>query len=136
MYLLDTMVISEFPKQNRSHNVISWLNSKRLHEMFVSVISLGEIRRGIAMQERKNREFALSLQKWLNMFSVTYNKNLLPVSKEIALVFGDISAAVGNSGIDNLIAATAKVHNLTVATRNIKHFKLTGVPCVNPWEEG
>lgn len=134
MYLLDTMVISEFPKRNRNLKVERWLCSKRPEEMFVSVISLGEIRRGIALLKRNNPEFAQRLQSWLDGFSTVHSGNLLSVSKEIALAFGDISAATGNSGIDNLIAATAKIHDLTVVTRNIKHFEQTGVPCVNPWE--
>ena len=134
MYLLDTMVVSEFPKRNKNLKVIEWLASKRPGELFVSVISLGEINRGIVLQKRINPEFANRLQQWLKEFSTTYSENLLPVTQEIALTFGNISATVGNSSLDNLIAATAKIHNLTVATRNIKHFKMTGVACVNPWE--
>lgn len=134
MYLLDTMVISEFPKRKRNLKVIRWLASRRPEDMHVSVISLGEIRRGIVLQNRRNPEFANHLQKWLDGFCKVYSKNLLPISKEIAIAFGDISASVGSSGIDNIIAATAQVHRLTVVTRNIKHFQQTGVPCVNPWE--
>lgn len=133
MYLLDTVVISEMPKRKRDPGVISWLADQRQNDLFVSVITLGEIRRGIWLQEKKNPAFAMRLQEWLDAFVDIYASRLLPVTQGIAMLWGMLSAQTGNNGMDNLIAATAIAHKLTVVTRNIRHFQQTGVSCFNPW---
>lgn len=134
-YLLDTMVVSELIKRRRNPTVIAWLADRKFEEIFISVLTLGEINRGISLQRNINPEFALRLDEWFQNLIKTYKENMLPVSEEIALIFGSIYALTGNAGIDNLIAATAKVHNLVVVTRHIRHFQQTGVECVNPWEK-
>lgn len=135
MYLLDTVVLSELRKLERNAGVTAWFNGKQDNELFLSALTIGEIRRGICQQEKKNPQFAARLSEWLDSLLLLYGERILPISTQIALEWGVISAQTGNSSADGLIAATAKVHHLTVITRNIKHFGITGVPCHNPWVE-
>lgn len=133
MYLLDTVVLSELWKKNRNPGVTKWFNKRREPELYISVLSLGEIRRGIYMQEGKDYDFVTRLTKWLHTVLLFYENRILPVIMEVALEWGIISGKTGNKGIDNLIAATAKVYNFTVVTRNVRHFEMTGVRLLNPW---
>lgn len=135
MYLLDTVVLSELRKPERNLGVTTWFNERKDSELFLSALTIGEIRRGICQQESKNPRFAARLSEWLDSLLLLYGERILPISTQIALEWGMISAQTGNSSADGLIAATAKVHHLTVITRNIKHFEATGVLCHNPWVE-
>lgn len=134
MYLLDTMVISELRRKHCNHKVKQWRLSHLSIALFLSVASLFEISRGICAQEKSCPEFARELYTWIAKLKTEYNDRILLVTEEIAMEWGRISFLTCNYNLDNLIAATAKVHNLTVVTRNLRHFQLTGVPCVNPWE--
>jgi Predicted nucleic acid-binding protein, contains PIN domain len=133
MYLLDTVVLSELRKNHVHPGLAEWMSDKNDSELFLSVLTIGEIRRGIQLQQSQNPQFSARLAKWLDTVILLYGERVLPVSTSIALEWGNISAQTGNSGADALIAATAKIHHLTVVTRNIKHFEPTGVPCLNPW---
>lgn len=134
MFLLDTMVLSELRKKHCSSQVTLWMRERSVEQCFLSVVSFFEIRRGICQQEKFNPVFAQDLSLWLESLREEFYKRILPVTEEVADEWAKISWAVGNSNADTIIAATAKVHNLTIATRNIKHFRPIGVPCVNPWE--
>ncbi len=133
MFLLDTVVISELRKTDRNPGVVAWLQDKKDTDLFLSVLTIGEIRRGICQQEAKDHRFADRLAIWLDSILHFYGERILPVTTAVALEWGNISAQEGNSSADTLIAATARVHHLTVITRNSKHFEVTGVPCLNPW---
>jgi len=133
MYLLDTMVLSELRKKERNAGVVQWLSEKSDQELFVSVVSIGEIARGIAQQDKRDKAFALKLRQWLDRLVLAYSDRILPVDIAIAKRWGELSAQARNSGVDILLAATALEHNLTVVTRNEKHFSATNVTIVNPW---
>ena len=132
-YLIDTVVLSELRKKNRSERVVNWFRSTRSVDIFLSVVTIGEIERGIKQQQRNNIEFSLELAKWLDGILLHYTDRILPVSINIARRWGTLSAEIGNSGADILIAATALEHGLSVVTRNQRHFTPTGVPVVNPF---
>lgn len=134
MFLLDTNVVSELRKKHSNLNVRRWVVEREENDFFISVVTLYEIRRGICGQEMTNPVFAHNLSLWLETLRRGFHGKILPVSEEIADEWGRISFAVRNTSSDNIIAATAKVHNLVVVTRNIKHFQQAGVPCINPWE--
>ena len=134
MYLLDTNVVSELRKKRCDPKVSAWAFENSGENMFLSVATFYEIRRGICAQERRNPLFAAELMQWINTLRRQFANRILPVSEDVAEEWGKISFLTKNTSTDNLLAATAKIHNLTVATRNIKHFKMTGVACVNPWE--
>lgn len=133
MYLLDTVTISETFKRHQNLGVLQWYCDTEEREMFISVISIGEIQRGIARQKKINYEYACRLEDWFAEILDTYKYRMLSVSQSIAILWGDISMKVGNSGTDNLIAATALYYRMTVVTRNVRHFEPTGVRCYNPW---
>ena len=134
MFLLDTVVLSELRKQRPSAKVVEWLGRQRDADLYLSVVSLGEIERGIEQQRKLNAEFAQELTRWLEALQNLYADRILPVSAAIARRWGVLSARMGHDGADLLIAATAMSHGLAVATRNVRHFKTTGVQVVNPFD--
>ena len=135
MVLLDTMVVSELRKSRPNAHVIQWLRGQSANDVFLSVVTLGEIERGIAMQRKTQPDFAQELARWLETLQSLYVDRVLPVTAPIARRWGLLSAQLGHEGADLLIAATALTHGLTVATRNVRHFSATGVQVVNPFEK-
>ena len=133
MYLLDTMVLSELRKKDRNPGVIQWLSEKSDRELFVSVVSIGEIAKGIAQQEKRNVDFAKILRQWLEKLLLLYRDRILTVDISIAKRWGEMSVEANNSGMDILLAATAREYNLTIVTRNKRHFSHMGLNIVNPW---
>ena len=133
MWLLDTMVISELRKRTPDPNVVSWLSLVGDKSLFLSVVTISEIQRGIALQRSKDAPFAGRLQCWLDELLRNYGGRVLPVSTEIACCWGDLTAKVGHDGADVIIAATALKHGLSVVTRNEKHFYPFSVPVFNPY---
>ena len=122
MWLLDTMVISELRERTPDPNVVNWLSLVGDKSLFLSVVTISEIQRGIALQRSKDAPFAGRLQCWLDELLRNYGDRVLPVSTEIACCWGDLTAKVGHDGADVIIAATALEHGLSVVTRNEKHF--------------
>jgi len=134
MWLLDTMVISELRKRVPDPNVVVWLSSTAENSLFLSVVTISEIQRGIALQRNKDVPFAERLQYWLDEMMRNYADRVLPVTPEIARRWGELTAQVGHDGADVLIAATALQHGLSVVTRNEKHFSQFSVPVLNPYD--
>lgn len=135
MYLLDTMVVSEIRKRQSNPRVRLWLTQRKQESFFLSVVRLYEIRKGICAQERGNPDLASGLALWLEGLRLQFKDRILPVSEEIAEEWGRLAFITRNSGPDNLLTATAKIHRPTVVTRNARHFQPTGVACINPWAE-
>jgi toxin FitB len=132
--LLDTVVLSELRKAQPAALVLRWMHAQDSSALFISVVSVGEIERGIEKARKANGGFALELSRWLETLLTVYGDRILPVSANVARRWGKLSAELGNDGADILIAATALTHGLSVATRNVKHFVPTGVSVVNPFE--
>ena len=133
MWLLDTVVLSELRKRTPNQAVVSWLTQQQDTSLFLSVVSLGEIERGIEKQRLANAPFAAELSHWLETLQSLYTERILPVTPPIARRWGALSAQLGNDGVDLLIAATAIGHGLVVVTRNTRHFAPTGVRVLNPF---
>ena len=133
MWLLDTMVISELRKRVPDQNVVSWLSSAPENSLFISVVTISEIQRGIAVQRSIDAPFAGRLQHWMNALMRNYGDRLLPITPETACRRGELSARAGHDGADVMIAATAISHGLCVATRNERHFSIFSVPVINPY---
>jgi toxin FitB len=135
-YLLDTVTVSELrDKRTREPAVVAWQASLIGESFFLSVISLNEIRYGLLKVSRSDPGFAETLAAWYD--GIVANEPylpFLPVSRTIAETAADFRAAHNCSLNDSLIAATAKVHNLTLATRNTPDFAGTGIGLVNPWD--
>jgi predicted nucleic acid-binding protein len=138
-FLLDTNVISEVVNPaGPEPAVIAWLEGADPKLLFVSVLTFGEIRRGIEKlpEGRRKRE----LQNWLETSVASWfgDDQILPITRGIAERWAVLWARLRREGFqvsteDGLIAATALEHELTIVTRNVKHFEFVGVPIVNPW---
>jgi toxin FitB len=135
MYLLDTVVISELrkPPRQRNRNLVQWFGEVPSQDLFLSVLTIGEIERGLERQREVNPAFAESLAVWLDIVLSTYADRILAVDIAVARRWGRLSHQIGNKGLDLAIAATALEHGLTVATRNVSHFEPTGVPVFDPF---
>lgn len=134
-FLLDTNVISELRKGPRSNEgVFRWFSSLSDDDIFLSVLVIGEIRRGIERIRRRDSKSARSLEGWLKKLVSAYGDRILPIDRDVAEEWGRAGTGGPVPVVDGLIAATAKVHGLTLATRNIRDVARTGVAAVNPWE--
>ena len=131
MYLLDTNVVSDV--QRRLPKPTAWLASVDPASVSLSVISLGEIERGIAKQRRVEPERAARLDVWLRELRRDNADRILAVTEDVALAWGRITAGPTRSSADSLIAATALVHDLVLVTRNVADFEDFGLTVLNPW---
>jgi len=102
-------------------------------ETFLSVMTIGELRKGAAMRQRTDDRHAARIDTWIDSLEERYVQRILPIDLEIVDVWGRLSAARPRPIIDTLLAATAIVHKLTLVTRNISDFADTGAALVNPW---
>ena len=135
MYLLDTNVLSALRRPDRNPGPVAWLQSQRDSDIFLSVVTIAEVERGIALQRPHNPEFARDLALWAERILAWFADRILPVDTADARRWGRLSASLGNQDVDLLIAATALEHGLTVVTRNVRHFAPAGVPVLNPFSE-
>jgi predicted nucleic acid-binding protein len=131
MYLVDTNVISDAEK--RVPEPTQWLSATDPDEIYLSVVTLGEIVRGIARVQTSASQKAARLNAWLADLRRNNAERILPVTDEIAIAWGRISAGRSRDSADGLIAATALVHDLIVVTRNVADFADTGVTVLDPW---
>jgi len=134
-YLVDTNVISELRKGARADpEVRRWLESLDPDDVFLSVIVIGEIRRGIESIRRRDASAAASLDRWLKRVVSGHEGRILPVDARTADEWGRLNVPDPIPVVDGLMAATAKVHGLTLATRNVRDVKRTGVSLLNPFD--
>jgi toxin FitB len=136
-FLLDTNLVSELVKPHPEVKVQKWVDSTDENLLYLSVLTLGEIRKGIAVLPNTPRRIAL--ESWLkNDLVLRFSGRILPVDQEVADHWGWITAKAVTAKsllpvIDGLLAATALHHNLTFVTRNIKDVAASGVAIFNPW---
>lgn len=134
-YLLDTNVLSELRKGRRCNPAVAaWYSGLAEDEIYLSVLVVGEIRQGIERIRGRDAASARALDRWLAAVVSAHGDRILPVDREIAEEWGRIGAPRPRGAIDGLLAATAKVRGVTLATRNLKDVARTGVACVNPFE--
>ncbi len=136
-YLVDTNVLSELRKGRRCDSQVSqWFARLSDEEVFLSVLTVGEIRRGIERIRRRDARSARVLDAWLRRLTTEHRERILPVDEAVAEEWGRLNVPNPNPVpvVDGLMAATARVHGLTLATRNVKDIARTGVACVNPFE--
>lgn len=133
-YLLDTNVVSELRKRDRANvGVLEWIDSHLDAEIWLSVLVVGEIRRGVALVGRRDLDAADALAAWLDSVVADYRDRILPVTEAIAERWALITVPDPVPVIDGLLAATAMEHELTLVTRNTADVERTGVDCVNPF---
>ena len=135
--LLDTNVLSEVTKPRPEVSVLEWLHGLDEDRAFISVVSIAEIQRGVALMDSGRKRDALA--NWLAQdLPQRFERRVLPVDESVALSWGDLMGKAKRSGrglssMDGLIAATAIAHGLTLATRNIRDFDGLGIELFNPW---
>lgn len=134
MYILDTNVISAVRRPDRAPRVEAWLRGKAEQDLFLSVITLGEIERGIRQQETHDPAFARDLQNWLDRTILLFSDRLLSFGAEDARIWGRLSADIGHAGADLMIAATALHYGAVVVTGNGTDFAPTGATIENPFD--
>ena len=139
MYLVDTNVISEARKRSKANKGVQdffkLVTSERT-PVFVSVVTVGELRRGVELiRHRGDTRQAALLEKWLDKLLVKYQDFILDFDKNIAQLWGRLRVPHPENALDKQIAATALIHDLTVVTRNHKDFTKTGVRTLNPFRE-
>jgi predicted nucleic acid-binding protein len=133
MFLLDTVVVSELRKKRPNVGVVRWVSKQQEDQLHLSVVTLGEIERGIEKRRKGDPEFADALAAWLESLTRLYADRIVPVTPGVARRWGRLSAQLGHEGADLLIAATALTYGLTVVTRNASDFEPTGVKLINPF---
>jgi predicted nucleic acid-binding protein len=132
-FLLDRNVLSEARKPAGDVNVRAWLASVRGAELYLSVLVVGEIRQGIERLRRRDPSQAAVFETWLAMLRRDYADRILPVTVQIAEEWGRLNVPDPVPAIDGLLAATARVHGLTLVTRNTADVARTGVALLNPF---
>ena len=132
-YLLDTCIISELRRATCNPGVAEWMSSIEPDEAFLSVITLGEIRRGIELHRSKDAKAAGALERWLLGLESHYAERVLAITSAVADRWGRLSPGQPLPVSDGLIAATGLEHKLTVVTRNVADFQRSGVNTLNPF---
>jgi predicted nucleic acid-binding protein len=135
-FLLDTNAVSEPGRPAPDPAFMAWLASINSTELYISTLALGELRRGIALLDDGPRR--RSLEGLTSALVTRFARHVLPVDERVASVWGGLSARLRRSGlvigaVDELIAATALAHNLTLVTRNRRHFEGIGCAMLSPW---
>jgi toxin FitB len=134
MFLLDTNVVSETRRKKPHGGVLAWLASISDRQLHLSAVSIGEIQAGIELTREVDEAKALELEMWLEQVSITFR--LLPMDGETFCIWAKLMHKKSQDfAEDAMIAATALQHNLTVATRNVVHFRQFKVRTINPFEK-
>ena len=132
MYLVDTNVLSEARRGNVPAR--DWLRSVDPETIYLSVITLGEIMKGIALKQRTDPRAAAALTQWLERLRQDHADRILPITDDVAIEWGRLAAERPRAVVDGLIAATASVYRKITVTRNTVDFDDTRLPVINPWQ--
>ena len=134
-FLLDCNVLSELRKRRRCEaRVRQWFDAQSEEDLVISVITLGEISARIAQIAPRDPEQAQVLEEWLAQTKVELSDRILPVTADVAELWGCLSPRKPLPATDGLLAATALEHDLICVTRNVSDFERSGVRLLNPWE--
>ena len=133
-FLLDTNVLSELRKGERCNpSVRHWFSAVEADDLYVSVLVVGEIRRGIELLRRRDTRGATALDRWLSELERSYADHILPVTLEICRLWGGMSLERPLAPIDGLMAATAVHHGMTLVTRNVEDVERSGADVLDPF---
>jgi len=133
-YLLDTNVISEVCKRRPDDHVVAFFESVKSADLFISVLTIGEIRAGIERLRRKDTDQANALDQWLAGLCANYADRIINVDADIAHEWGRLNVPDPLPVIDGLLAATARSRGCTLVTRNVTDLGRCGVRLLNPFE--
>jgi predicted nucleic acid-binding protein len=132
-YLLDTNIVSEISKRTPNSGVLTWFDAAEDTDLSISVITIGEIRKGIEQKRRTDPGRAERLERTLNTIRTDYRGRIIAVSEEVAEEWGRMCMVYPNHPVDNLLSATAKIHGMTLVTRNIRDVEIHDISCFNPF---
>ncbi|WP_041404902.1 type II toxin-antitoxin system VapC family toxin [Rickettsia massiliae] len=132
-YLLDTNVVSEIQKKKSNSQVAVWFSIVHSSQLYLSCITIGEIRKEISKLAKKDKIASLKLEKWLERIIIDYNERILNIDKEICEEWGELMSIDSTNAIDALIAAQAKQSNMILVTRNIKHYNMFNIKIFDPF---
>jgi len=135
-FLLDTNIVSELTRVKPEQNVVHWFSSVDESGLYLSVLTIGEIRKGLTALPKARKR--LDLEKWFNDLKYRFAGRIISVDETVAEQWGILSSAARKQGkplsvIDGLLAATAVNHNLTLVTRNVNDFAIDKLSILNPW---
>jgi hypothetical protein len=133
-YLVDTNVLSELRRREPDANVLRWMSARPATTLYLSVLTVGELRKGIEMLAESERKRALL--DWLDIeLPAFFSGRILPIDETVADRWGRLVAEAARPlpAIDSLLAATALTHGLTLVTRNLRDFQPLNLPVLNPW---
>ena len=133
-YLLDTNFVSEARKPRPNPGVLAFLLETSPDRSFVSAMTIGELRKGVAARRALDAEAADRLAEWVDQLESEFSERVITVDGAVARIWGELSASRPVPVVDTLIAATAIVHDLTLVTRNVRDMASTGARLLNPWE--
>ena len=138
MYLIDTNVVSEIRKRERANKGVRTFFSRAAEEdtdLYLSVITVGELRRGIEIiRYRGDETQTIVLENWLAIMLNDFAQHILPVDSDVGQLWGKLRVPHAEHALDKLIAATALIHDLTIVTRNVPDFSYLGLRLLNPFE--
>jgi toxin FitB len=133
-YLLDTNVLSETRRKDAEQGVISFLSGVEPSALYLSVLSLGELRKGVALKKKSDPDLAKKLAAWVDGLELSFADRVLGINAATARMWGELSAQRPRPVIDTLLAATAMVHELTFVTRNTGDVQDIKLKLLNPWK--
>lgn len=134
-YLLDTNVLSETRKKKADAGVIAFLQAAEASTLYISVLTLGELRKGVAKKKREDAEMAKRLADWVDGLEYSFADRILGIDAATARLWGDWSSERPRPVVDTLLAATAVLHGLTLVTRNVRDVRGIAVKLLDPWKE-
>ena len=134
-YLLDTNVLSETRKRGADSGVISFLQNTEPSALYLSVLALGELRKGVAIKRRSDPSAAKSLGAWVDGLEQSFADRVLGIDAPVARLWGEWSADRPRPVIDTLMAATAALREMTLVTRNVRDLRGIKVKLLNPWSD-
>ncbi len=133
-YLLDTNVVSETRRIRADERVVAFLTSVDAAKLFISVLTLGELRRGVEIKRRGDPDAATRIGAWVDGIESTFADRILPIDTPVARLWGELSADRKHPVVDTLIAATALAWDLTLVTRNVGDLAGINISIIDPWQ--
>ena len=134
MFLIDTNVVSESRKPKPHGGVMAWLDAQESNALFISAMTIGELQRGVEVTREQDEDKAAQIESWLEQ--IVASGQLLPLDAAVCREWARLMHGKSDTLADDaFIAATARVHGLTVVTRNVRDFKALGVATLNPFQK-
>jgi len=131
MYILDTNVVSELRRPRPNPAVVGWLSATTAGQIFIAAVSFGELQAGVEMTRRQDPEKAAAIESWIDAVAASYS--IIPMDEVTFRRWARLMHRRSDDLIEEIIAATAMVHNMTVVTRNLRDFEQFAVPTLNPF---